>query len=410
MIEPDALDLRVQQALRGSRLSLFSSEMLEGSGQLALFLLLLEVVLEWPGFYLKPDVYVLLLASLLQSGWVSSVKWAGREPPWAAHLLAPLFYSVIEAAIEGFEFITMPHHLVFWFLSLLLTLGRYLNRAAQFASAASLGLVIARSVQALSPLMFYFSLELKGQAWLPGFQHFFADSTHVFLLVLSLVQAAGLISLSFLAQRQHAVIANLLARFKELSRWGFGASVVERVLANAKDADATHVQRCVAFIDIRGFTHWSEEQAPERVIAMLNGFYEQVLHSCGAKLVKAKMSADEVLLVLQDDSDALPTVLKALQAANASVHGVGLSAGAGAWIGVVVEGFFGARSSPVHDVIGDTVNTAKRLCDQAPAATLLAGPLARLPASMQTLPLQAISAKGKALPVEAVVCRQDFQG
>jgi class 3 adenylate cyclase len=258
-------------------------------------------------------------------------------------------------------------------------------------------------VQAVSPLRFYFSLELKGSGWVIGFQHFFADPSHVFLLVLSLLQAAGLISLSFLALRQKAVIADLLATFKELSRWGFGARVVERVLSKARDTDAARVERCIGFIDIRGFTAWSEKQAPEQVIAMLNGFYEAVLSSCADSVIKAKMSADEVLLVLPDDASALPALQQALRAAQAAVQPVGLSAGAGAWIGTVVEGFFGARSSPVHDVIGDTVNTAKRLCDQAPAGILLAGPLARLPVALAQLPQQSLVAKGKAHPIIAAV-------
>jgi class 3 adenylate cyclase len=89
----------------------------------------------------------------------------------------------------------------------------------------------------------------------------------------------------------------------------------------------------------------------------------------------------------------------ALHAALQAVTPLKLSAGAGLWIGPVLEGFFGAQSAQIHDVIGDTVNTAKRLCDHADGGQLLAGPVDRL----TDLSARQISirAKGKHLPIVA---------
>lgn len=79
-----------------------------------------------------------------------------------------------------------------------------------------------------------------------------------------------------------------------------------------------------------------------------------------------------------------------------------LSAGAGLWVGPVVEGFFGAQTAQIHDVIGDTVNTAKRLCDHAQqAGQLLAGPVDWL--TDTTGPRISIHAKGKSQPVVAAL-------
>ena len=164
---------------------------------------------------------------------------------------------------------------------------------------------------------------------------------------------------------------------------------------------ASRVERAIGFIDVRGFTAWSESHPPEEVIKLLNRFYAFVLDACAGKLIKSKMSGDEVLLVLRADADALPIMLTALRAALLAVQPLQLSAGAGLWIGPVVEGFFGAPEAPVHDVIGDTVNTAKRLCDHAEGGQLLAGPLDDLPSS--TTPQTSIHAKGKNQPVRAAV-------
>jgi class 3 adenylate cyclase len=67
----------------------------------------------------------------------------------------------------------------------------------------------------------------------------------------------------------------------------------------------------------------------------------------------------------------------------------------------VVEGFFGAQAAQIHDVIGDTVNTAKRLCDHAQGGQLLAGPVAGLADS--TVAQTSIQAKGKNQPVIAAI-------
>ena len=164
---------------------------------------------------------------------------------------------------------------------------------------------------------------------------------------------------------------------------------------------ASRIERAIGFIDVRGFTAWSETHPPEQVIGMLNGFYAAILDACGADLVKSKMSGDEVLLVLHANASAIPLMRKALAAALATLAPMQLTAGAGLWVGPVVEGFFGTQTAQIHDVIGDTVNTAKRLCDHARGGQLLAGPLSQ-PAD-PTQERISISAKGKTEPVLAAI-------
>ena len=60
----DSLDQQVNAPLQGSWLGMFLTELFQGAGQLALFLLLLEAVLEWEQIFSKPDVYVLLIVAL----------------------------------------------------------------------------------------------------------------------------------------------------------------------------------------------------------------------------------------------------------------------------------------------------------------------------------------------------------
>ncbi|MBU0588253.1 MAG: adenylate/guanylate cyclase domain-containing protein [Gammaproteobacteria bacterium] len=373
--EHDELDRQVNTTLQGSALGLFLTELFQGSGQLALFLLLLEVVSEWSDIFGKPDVYVLLIAAIGQSAWLARRRRLDLALPWWSRLVGLLFYALAESLIEGRSFFFAPHHITFATLMLLFAWGSALETRNNQPALTLAGIALSRTAQALGPILFYIALDLRGQPWLEGISGFFHSAPHAFLMALAITQVGALISLALVARRQQTVIDQLLHQLKTLSRWGFGSRVVKDVLRANATQSASRVERAIGFIDIRGFTAWSETRQPEDVIKMLNRFYAAVLDACGEALIKSKMSGDEVLLVLPADGNALQVMQKALRAALAAVQPLQLSAGAGLWAGPVVEGFFGAQASQVHDVIGDTVNTAKRLCDHAGRGQLLAGPI-----------------------------------
>ena len=397
--QADSLDQQVNATLRGSWFSLFLTELFQGAGQLALFLLLLETVSEWGAIFVKPDVYVLLLATLGQSAWLAWRQLNGQPSLWWGRLAGLGFYVMVESWVEGSAFFFAPHHITFGGLMLAYALGAALETQGKPAVLATAGLVLSRTAQGLGPILFYIALDLKSTPWLEGVTDFFDSASHAFLLALAITQVGALIALALITRRQHVVIVDLLHQLKTLSRWGFGSRVVEAMLRDSGTPAASRVQRAIGFIDVRGFTAWSETREPEEVMSMLNDFYAAVLHSCQGELIKSKMSGDEVLLVLRADPDALPLMQNALRAALAAVQPLQLSAGGGLWVGPVVEGFFGASSAPIHDVIGDTVNTAKRLCDHAPAGELLAGPVEALPDLLA--PRTSIQAKGKKQPIIA---------
>ena len=397
----DSLDQQVNATLKGSWLSFFLTDLFQGVGHLALLLLLLEAIWEWDFMFTKPDVYVLSIAALGQSAWLARRRFQGLALPWWSRLVGLAAYALMESLIEGISFFDRPKHLTFIVLMLMYAWGAALEEHDDKPGRVVAGVCLSRTAQALGPLLFYIALDVKGMPWLEGILDFFSSSSHLYLFVLAIMQAGAYISLSLLARRQQRVIVDLTQQLKTLSRWGFGSQVVEDVLRDSGTHAASRVERAIGFIDVRGFTAWSEAHPPEQVIGMLNGFYAAILEACGADLVKSKMSGDEVLLVLRADASAIALMQKALTAAIATLAPMQLSAGAGLWVGPVVEGFFGTQTAQIHDVIGDTVNTAKRLCDHARGGQLLVGPV-----NQMTDPAQeriSISAKGKTEPVLAAI-------
>jgi class 3 adenylate cyclase len=397
----DSLNQQVSKTLQDSWLNLFLTDLFQGVGHLALLLLLLEAIWEWDVMFRRPDVYVLSVAALGQSAWLAWRTRKGLALPWWSRLVGMVGYVLVESAIEGGSFFDKPKHATFVVLMLFYAWGAALEAHDKKSWRTLCGVCLSRTSQAIGPLLFYIALDLRDLPWIAGLQGWYASPPHLYLLFLAIAQVGWFISNALLNLRQKGVIDNLAHQLATLSRWGFGSEVVKQVLRNRGAQAASRIERAIGFIDIRGFTAWSEVHQPEQVMAMLNAFYAAVLDSCAADLVMSKTAGDEVLLVLPASAQAVPQMQAALRAAIAAVQPMQLSAGAGLWLGPVVEGFFGAQDAQVHSVIGDTVNTAKRLCDHAKMGKLLVGPTSQLTDGAEEQ--ISISAKGKTEPVTAAV-------
>lgn len=276
------LDQQVARTLQGSWLSMFATELFQGVGQIALFLLLLEAIWDWDVIFSKPDVYALFSLALGQSAWLALRRHHGLVNPWWTRLTGLVLYAVVETLIEGPAFFEKPKHLTFIVLTLMFVWGLVLEADKDKPRRAMLGTVLARAAQGIAPLFFYIALDLRDQPWLEGVDDFFKSAPHAFLLALAITQIGALIALTLIARRQREVIGKLLDQLKTLSLWGFGSHVVEQVLRERGPHGASRVDRAIGFIDVRGFTAWSEAHPPEDVIEMLNRFYAAVLNACGA--------------------------------------------------------------------------------------------------------------------------------
>ncbi len=125
-------------------------------------------------------------------------------------------------------------------------------------------------------------------------------------------------------------------------------------------------------MDIRGFTAWSESCSPASVIEMLNQFYEaaeNVILEAGGH--KPHYIGDEVMTWFDDPASAVACARKLRLKASALLGSFGLAAGGGVHLGEVVEGLMGSTRTRSYDIIGDTVNTAARLCAAAERGEIL---------------------------------------
>ncbi len=162
-------------------------------------------------------------------------------------------------------------------------------------------------------------------------------------------------------------------------------AVVDRLPSNPVDLRlGGHRQEIsIIFADIRGFTAFSEKMPPEKLVDTLNEY----LSIAAASILMFegtldKFVGDAVMGIfnapLQQPDHVLRTVkaAAAMQRAIADYHqNIGeeraLAFGVGIHVGEAVVGNVGMSDRMDYTVIGDTVNLAKRIQENAPGGTVL---------------------------------------
>lgn len=372
------------------------------SGHVPVVLLILEALLARPGYFARADPYVLLAAGILQACLTEWLASRGRPRPFLANLVGPLLYTLVEATLEGASFFRQWHHQAYWAFAVGFALLQWAQ--VRFARTAE-PLVLAESVlRSAIPLVMYALFEARTKQTGLSLEVFFADRAHDFLAVVLILLGVLLGFAEVNLRRSMATVRSLTARLRQYSEWSLGPGILDRAIADERTLLLQRVQRAVVFMDIRGFTAWSEQQTPEAVVGMLNGYYQAAEASLGEIApIKLKYTADEVMAVFAEAAEAIEAGKRMLAGIRPLLADSSLAAGAGVHYGQVVEGVLGGEGAKAYDFIGDTVNTAQRLCDAASPGELLASMDACNAAGIAPAQQRDIVAKGKREPLRAAV-------
>lgn len=287
------------------------------------------------------------------------------------NLIAPFLYTVVEVALEGMEFFEEPRHIAFWGYALVIGMLQEIRSNAEgiFRSL----LILVESVLRTSILLVgYWVFETASDGTNPTLVEFLSEDSHMFVALATLFIGAVLGIANLNAQSYLDGLRRAAGRLRLYSEWLLGRTLLSKVMSDPDALSLRRQQRAVVFADIRGFTGWSDMQPPERVVSLLNQYFET-----GEKVwarypvIKTKHNADEILLVFSDPGSAVKAALDLRQESRKLLGSFGLSAGIGIHYGDVVEGLIGSGEIKGYDVIGDVVNTAKRICDQAAGGEIL---------------------------------------
>ncbi|MDD2922967.1 MAG: adenylate/guanylate cyclase domain-containing protein [Anaerolineales bacterium] len=401
-MKKDSPETSIEQRLSGSFLSRFWQELFRNTGQYPIAILLIESLTEKWDYLTKPDMYILIPSTLLQAYWIASAQ---KRSPWRrflGNLIAPAVYSLGEIAIEGAKFFNKPHHGAYWVFAILIGLLQALQSGKP--SAASNALLVAENV-VRSQILF------AGYAIFESYTNpknlifslsFFSDESHVLMGLATLILGLSAGAADVTARNYLAILQETAGKLKTYSEWLLGRNLLGRAINDPTSMTLSRQTRTVMFMDIRGFTSWSEKHPPEEVASLLNGYYwtvEQLLENFQA--IKYKFTADEVMAVFIDANEAARAAL-AIRARIAShLQRNALGAGIGLHTGSVVEGLLGAKHVRFYDVIGDTVNTASRIEKDSNAGELWVSENTRAQLENPSISGEKeISAKGKEIPLK----------
>lgn len=392
----------IEQRLSGSLASRFWRELFRNTGQYPIAIVLIESLTEKWAYLTKPDLYALTLAAALQAYWFA--RSAERRPPlqrFLGNLIAPAVYSFNEIAIEGAKFFNKPHHVIFWiFAALVGLLDALQSEKPSFSSNVILIIknVVYSQILFASYIIFESYTNPTQTMTLKGF---FNDPSHVFIGLATLILGLSSGAADVNARSYLLVLQETTEKLKTYSEWLLGKNLLGRAIDDPRAMRLSRQTRTVIFMDIRGFTHWSETRAPEVVADLLNDYYlsvERVLETF--QVIKYKFTADEVMAVFITADEALRAAVELRARVSACLKQYQLGAGMGVHSGTLVEGLLGAHNIRFYDVIGDTVNTASRIEKDSAAGEIWASE--SVCAQLPTLTVGAakdLSVKGKDAPL-----------
>jgi adenylate cyclase len=149
------------------------------------------------------------------------------------------------------------------------------------------------------------------------------------------------------------------------------AGLADLAMTAGGPVDGERREVTVLFVDLRGYTRYAETHPPEKVVAMLNQFFRIVVAVVNREGGWVnKFEGDAALCLFGAPQDQPDHADRALRTAAALPRELAradhvLAAGIGVASGDVLAGFVGTPERFEYTVIGDVVNLASRLCDEA---------------------------------------------
>ena len=192
-------------------------------------------------------------------------------------------------------------------------------------------------------------------------------------------------------------------------------AVIEQLDPECLQLGGRRAEITVLFADIRGFTSFSEGVTPEELVQVLNRYLAAAAEAVlGEDGTVDKFLGDAVMAwfnapILQEDH-TLRAIRAALRIRDAiqALHRefpprFQLAFGVGIHVGEAVLGLVGTEKRMEYTAIGDSVNTAKRVQENAgPSQILITESAYQLVASqIEVRPVEPIQAKGKRAPIPA---------
>ncbi|HIK11868.1 MAG TPA: adenylate/guanylate cyclase domain-containing protein [Oscillatoriaceae cyanobacterium M33_DOE_052] len=394
----------LEERLQGSRFSAFLSEILSNSGHFLIVNSLSEMVLMgWQDYLGEPGHFIIILAMLTQSWYLSGTK-ANRL--WG-NLIGPLIYTLSDLPIEGIEFFQEPNHFILWVFCLIIATFQGIRFDRRWRQSFWLIIPLESLTRTSMVIAQYIVLIFKAQLYALsgnsiGKIVFFPQNKFIISATIVLGVLLGLQSLQVTLQRRQ--LQETAGILRNLAKWGMGNHVVNQAVTNPEDLQFHRRDRAILFMDIRGFTQWCEQTVPDTVAKVLNLYYRSVEPAAAQyQPLRITLTADEIMAIYATPQEAIGAATAMQRAAHSILSSHQLGAGCAVHYGSAIEGLFGSEDVRTYTLIGDVVNTAKRLESATPAGeiTISDAVYQLMQGQLKVEPRPPIAAKGKTNPLKA---------
>jgi adenylate cyclase len=345
--------------LNHSPLSRFTSEIFSNSGHFLIVKILSDIILNgsW-NFWGDPAGYLLIAAIVIQSWYLSK---PGAHRFWG-NLIGVTIYTLVDLSADGMAFFQDYVHLIFWCFSL--TIAALQGFRFHITKNWENWVIPLESlVRSMMVVAFYLAIEVRPyDSAIYLTLSFWQEPSHLFLVTsMTLVGLLlGLQSLQITKQREQ--LQNTAKLLGNMAEWGMGSYVVATALNNPEALAFQKCERTILFMDIRGFTRWCEQTQPDVVATVINQYYRNVEPAASQyQPLRITFTADEIMAIYATPEQGIAAAKSMQQAASKLLNSYQIGAGCGVHCGQVIEGLFGSQDVRTYTVIGDVVNTAKRL-------------------------------------------------
>ena len=231
------------------------------------------------------------------------------------------------------------------------------------------------------------------------------------LLLLPVVYVGNALYMVVAEQSDKRFVKELFGRY-------ISPQIANEILSRADTGDlrlgGEEREVSVLFADIRGFTTISEKLSPEGVVNMLNTYLsvvaDVVVHHDG---IVNKFAGDNIMAVWNAPQSQPEHAVLAVRAAweaqqklaelrQREAGAIPVQFGIGINTGVALAGNIGSAGRSEYTVIGDSVNTASRICSSTPGGEIWIGAETYHQATdhIEICELEAQQVKGKSEPIK----------
>jgi len=230
------------------------------------------------------------------------------------------------------------------------------------------------------------------------------------LLLLPVIYVGNILYVVFTEQADKRLVNELFGRYV--------SPQIAKVLVSQADAGELRLggeQRevTILFADIRGFTKISEQLSPEAIVKMLNTYLsvvaDAVIRNDG---IVNKFAGDNIMAIWNAPQSQPQHALLAVKAAweaqqklaelkQTDNQPFAVQFGIGINTGIALAGNVGSAGRSEYTVIGDSVNTASRICSSTPGGEVWIGAETynQTKDHIQAEQLEPQYVKGKAAPI-----------